>query len=317
MSASEKTTVGKKVGVYCLANDTALEWFQVFVRSFRKFNPTLPLTIIPYNAAMSRLKALQEKFQFSIMDEAMAGRFDAIASRVAGDNNPGGTFRKLACFFGEYDAFIFLDSDIGVMMCFDEAFAAFENSACDLVYFDTDLLVFKPEFARTMMAKYNAFGFNSGAFLSRKTAINEDEIMAAVISGEKIRHEFAIWGEQPFLNYLFQVSRRRLTHANAFFPDLTFKPKVWMPFHYNPSQKCFLDPEQGRLPFIHWAGEEYPDMMKPEIFLECRTLGMNPSERRKYQRQFYRLRFRHKLQKFKRRVFAKLKKICAGSAAEV
>jgi hypothetical protein len=166
------------------------------------------------------------------------------------------------------------------------------------------------------MAKYHAFGFNSGAFMSRKTAISEDEIMAAVISGEKIRDDFAIWGEQPFLNYLFQVSHRQLTHANALLPDLTFKPKVWMPFHYSSTRKCFLDPEHGRLPFIHWAGEEYPGMMKPEVFLEYRTLGMNPSEKQKYRRRFYYLRLRHDLQKFKRRVFAKLKKICTGSAAE-
>lgn len=106
MSLSDQTK--RKTGVYCLANDHALEWFQAFVRSLRKFNPALPLTVIPYNREMSRLKALQETFRFSVMDEATASRFDAIAPRVAGQNNPGGTFRKLCCFWENMMTLLFL-----------------------------------------------------------------------------------------------------------------------------------------------------------------------------------------------------------------
>jgi hypothetical protein len=301
MPLSNQTIADKKIGVYCLANDLALEWFQAFVRSLRKFNPNLPLTVIPYNQEMSRLKALQEPFRFSVMDEASASRFDGIAPRVAGQNNPGGTFRKLCCFSGEYDTFAFFDSDIFVTMAYDPLFEAFENAPYDLVYFDTDLLVFKLPFARKMMAEYNAYGFNSGAFLSRKTAVTEAQIMAGVASGEKIRDDFAIWGEQPFLNYLFQVSRCRLIHANALAPELTFKPKSWMPFHYDAATGYFLDLESGRFPFIHWANEEYPTMHKPGIFLQSRTLGMTPSEKKSFVREFYYRRWRAKAKVFLRR----------------
>lgn len=289
----------------------------MFIRSFRKFNPTLPLTVIPYNAAMSRLKTLQAEFQFSIMDESTASQFDAIASRVAaGMENPGGTFRKLCCFLGKYDTFLFLDSDIAVTMCFDEILAAFACSPHDLVYFDTDLLVFKPEFARQMMAEHQTFSFNSGAFLCRRMAISESEILAAVAAGEKIRSGFAIWGEQSFLNYLFQTTRRRLTHVNMLLPELTFKPKVWMPFHYDVKCRCYIDPEEGRFALIHWAGEEYPSMKRPEIFLEYRTLGLPPAEQENYRRTFYYHRLRSRAQKFKRRLFSKLKKM-TGQTAKV
>lgn len=289
-------TGAQKFGVYCLANDEALEWFQAFVRSFRKFNPTLPLTVIPYDASISRLQALQDQFQFSLMDEATYTRFDSIAYRVAGQRIAGGTFRKLSCFLGAYDTFIFLDSDIVVTQCFDSLFQAFQKAPCDFVYFDADMsMVYKPEFAQKMITEYHSSGFISGAFISRRNIVKEDEIMAAVASGEKMRDCFSIWGEQPFFNYLFDVTRRRLAHVNLLLPELAMKPWARMPFAYDPEQKQYLDRAGRQMPFIHWAGCEWPTMVRPGIFLKYRTLGMNFCERANYRREFYYRRFRRNL----------------------
>lgn len=285
-----------KVGVYCLANDEALEWFQAFVRSFRKFNPTLPLTVIPYNKSIAKLQSLQVPFNFSLMDEVTASRFDAIAHRVAGRNIPGGTFRKLCCFFGPYDTFLFLDSDIVVASDLEPLFQAFAKSATDFVYFDTDLaMVYTPEFAQTMVAEYGSPGFNSGAFLARRDSVTEAEIMRAVASGETIRDHFSIWGEQPFLNYLFDVTRRRLVHAVELVPEITEKPWARQSFHFDEQQECYLDAVGRTMPFIHWPGCEWPTMVRPEVFLRFRTLGMTDAERRRYRREFFYRRFRRKL----------------------
>jgi hypothetical protein len=282
-------------GAYCLANDEAFEWFQAFVRSFRKFNPALPLTVIPYNASMSRLAALQTQFNFSIMDQAAAARFDPIADRVAGEHIAGGTFRKLCCFLGDYSPFLFLDSDIVLTMPFDGLMDAFDRSSYDMVYFDTDMMVFKPGFAREMMAKYDQFGFNSGAFFARKTRVTEAGIFAAAETGAEVRHHFGCWGEQPFMNYLFQVSGCKMTHVNRLAPELTFKTKAWMPFSCDEAMETLRDPELGRFPLVHWAGQEYPTMMRPEVFLKYRTLGMSDAERAAYQRNFYYRRLRANL----------------------
>jgi lipopolysaccharide biosynthesis glycosyltransferase len=299
------------LGAYCLANDEALEWFQAFVRSFRRFNPDLPLTVIPYNASIARLKVIREEFQFSIMEEAAYTRFDAIAERVAGQRIAGGTFRKLSCFSGAYDTFIFLDSDIVVTSCFDGLFQSFQKASCDFVYFDTDMtMVYTPDFARKMIAEYHSPGFNSGAFIARRDAVSEDEIMAAVASGEKIRDQFSIWGEQPFLNYLFDVTRRRLVPANKLIPEITAKPWARTSFAYDSKQDRYMDADGRQMPFVHWAGCEWPTMVRPEIFLKYRTLGMGFSKRVGYCRKFYYRRFRAKLKEFlsNQRGFAKLLK---------
>ncbi len=285
-----------KTGVYCLANDAAGEWFEAFVRSLRKYNPTLPLTVIPYDASITRLKTLQAQFHFSVMGELDCARFDAIAHRVAGQRLPGGTFRKLCCFFGEYDTFLFLDSDIVVTQPLQPFFDAFEKTVADFVYFDTDMtMVYTPEFAHQMVAKYGSAGFNSGAFIARRGCFNEEEIMASVESGEKIRDHFSIWGEQPFFNYLIDISQRRKQSAAELLPGTTNKPWARVNFHYDAGQDRYLDSVGRTMPFIHWAGCEWPTMFRSEIFLRFRLLGMSGGERVAYRLNFYWRRFRKNL----------------------
>jgi hypothetical protein len=292
----KSTSAPRKIGVYCLANDVALEWFEAMVRSLRKYDPTLPLTVIPYNDSIARLKTLQPEFGFSIMDESAYTRFDAIADRVAGQHIAGGTFRKLSCYLGEYETFLFLDSDIVVTRSLQPFFNAFETANCDFVYFDTDMsMAYTPDFAGKMMAEYGAVGFNSGAFIARRGGFSEAEIMAVVASGEKIRDCFPIWGEQPFLNYLVDVTRHRKLAASALVAGTADKPWARIPLRRDADGEGYVDAEGHPMPFIHWAGCEWPTMFRPDIFLRYRTLGMGWKQRTGYRLNFYYRRFRRQL----------------------
>jgi len=292
----ESTAAPKKFGVYCLANDEALEWFEALARSLRQYDPELPLTVIPYNPSIARLKTLQSQLHFSLMDEREYTRFDAIADRVAGQHIAGGTFRKLCCFGGAYDTFLFLDSDIVVTGSLRPFLTAFESANCDFVYFDTDMsMAYTPDFARKMVAEYGAVGFNSGAFIARRSGFSEKEIMAAVESGEKIRDCFAIWGEQPFLNYLVDVTRRRKLAASTLVAGTAEKPWARIPIRHDPANDVYTDAEGRQMPFIHWAGCEWPTMFRPDIFLRFRTLGMGWPERTGYRLNFYYRRVRRRL----------------------
>ena len=107
-------------GVYCLANDEFIEWFQMFARSLRHFSPTLPLTVIPYDTRIEQLQRLRSQFQFELVPEAEAARFDALEPKIMRMGRYAGMFRKWASFFGAYDEFMFLDSDIAVTMPLEE-----------------------------------------------------------------------------------------------------------------------------------------------------------------------------------------------------
>jgi hypothetical protein len=284
-----------KIGVYCLANDEVLEWFQAFVRSLRKHDPALPLTVIPYNNSIAQLKALQKQFNFTLMDEALYTKFDAVAGRVAGQKIAGGTFRKLSCFFGEYDTFLFLDSDIVVTSRMEPLLKNFETTTGDLLYFDSDItMAYTPEFGRRMAAEYGSPGFTSGSWIARRDSITEAEILAAVESGEKIRDGFSIWGEQPFFNYLFDVTRRRKLPAWTLDPSLVHEPSA-RDIRHDSQHDAYFDSRGRKIPFIHWAGCEWPTMFHPEIFLRHRTLGMSGGERAGYILNFCYRRLRRNL----------------------
>ena len=287
----------KKIGVYCLANDVVIEWFEAFIRSYQLQNAALPLTVIPFNGNIARLKSLQARFHFEILDEAQCGHFDALADKVMGNDRLAGAYRKFACFFGPYDEFLFLDSDIVVTSFLMPLFAAYAESGCDLVYFDYALdMAYAPDLAARMVADYGSHGINTGAFVSRKGILREADLWPLAEKAAAVRDGLLPDVlEQSFFNFVFDVSRSRMIGMEKLLPELA--PKAWarQPFHFNRQTRTATTPEGKILPFIHWPGCGYPTMVRPEIFLEYRTWGMPPGERLHYKREFYYLRFRRKL----------------------
>jgi hypothetical protein len=281
-------------GVYCLANDNVAEWFEAFIRSFRRFNPDMPLTLIPFNESISRLKALQSQFQFDIMEEAPCRRFDALAMPVMGTDRLAGTYRKFACFFGPYDEFLFLDSDVMVLTALPRLFEAYAKSNYDFVFFDYNLdMAYAPVLATQMLAKYGSPGFNSGAFLSRKGVLREADLLPLAHQAATVR-DGLLPGvlEQSFINYVMDVTRQRMTGIEKLLPDLADQVWARQPFSFNPKTEVARNPAGKILPFIHWPGCAHPTMVRPEIFLKYRTLGMTAGERKRYFRKFYCCRFR-------------------------
>src|SRR5580658_3484813 len=55
-------------GVYFLANDYVLDLAVTFLNSFRKYNPTIPLCLVPFDADICKVTALADKYGFEIYD---------------------------------------------------------------------------------------------------------------------------------------------------------------------------------------------------------------------------------------------------------
>ena len=299
MSGLEKNSANAapKRGVYCLANDVVIEWFEAFIRSYQLQNAALPLTVIPFNDNITRLKSLQARFHFEILGEAHSCHFDALANQVMGNSRLAGAYRKFACFFGPYDEFLFLDSDIVVTSSLLPLFATYAGSECDLVYFDYALdMAYAPDLAARMLAEYGSHGINTGAFLSRKGILREADLWPLAEKAAAVRDGLLPDVlEQSFFNFVFDVSRCRMVGMEKLLPELA--PKAWarQPFHYDRQKRTATTPEGKILPFIHWPGCGYPTMVRPEIFLHYRTWGMTLGERLNYKRTFYYLRFRRQL----------------------
>ena len=300
MSVPEKTIAGKKVGVYCLANDVVIEWFEAFIRSYQLQNATLPLTVIPFDKNISRLKSLQARFPFEILDEAKCRHFDSLANQVMGTNRLAGTYRKFAGFFGAYDEFLFLDSDIVVLTPLSRLLEAFSKTDQAFIYFEYQMdMVYGLALASRMIADYGSHGFNSGAYLSRKGAIHEADLWSLADKAAAVRDGLLPDVlEQSFFNFVLDVSRVRMAGINKLLPELASMATARQPLAYDHQKRTATTPDGKILPFIHWPGCGYPTMVRPEIFLYYRTLGMTAGERFNYLRQFYYLRWRRNLKRW-------------------
>jgi len=284
-------------GVYCLGNDEFIEWFEMFARSLRHFNPDLPLTVIPYDTRVQRLKQLEKQFNFTLLPESEVSGFDALEPKVMNMGRYAGMFRKWASFFGPYETFIFLDADIAVTMPLDGLFAAFKKSRNDLVYFDTDITnAYAFEAIAEMQEKYHSPGFNAGTFLSRKGVVTKELLWSVAEAAAKDRHKLKLnHVDQPFLNYVFDTLLRRTAHHITLMPELAKAPWARAGFRYDARRDRMIDAEDRIMPFIHWAGCHYLNMVRPEIFLKYRTLGLSVPQQIRCRLDFFHRRWKRKI----------------------
>jgi hypothetical protein len=281
MSPLNNPTVneGRKQGIYCLANDRVLEWFHALLHSYQLTNAVLPLVVIPYDRAVSHLRELAGKYNFTILEESACAKFDSLAVKIMGDPTGAGMFRKWAAFVdNQFDEFIFLDADIVMLEPLDQILDVFSKAPCDLVYFDTCMeWVYRPECAAEMVTRYQSPGMNAGAFVSRRNLITDEEIFATAELAARDRIKFvAGQRDQPFFNYVFDVSRRRRLNLTQLLPHMAPFESVRQVLDWNPGTRKARDAQGRTVPFLHWPGCNYPRILRKEIFLHFRLLGLSP-----------------------------------------
>jgi hypothetical protein len=52
------------VGIYCLANDRVIEWMIAFLESFRTYEPSRKIILIPFDDNIGELSQLSSKYNF-------------------------------------------------------------------------------------------------------------------------------------------------------------------------------------------------------------------------------------------------------------
>lgn len=156
------------VGAYFLANDVKIDWAYSFLASFRVTNPAMPLSLIPYDHRINKLRQLAARYRFDIVDPGLLDQYSALILPIAG--KPDRYMHKLVGFEGAYDYFYYLDSDIIATSDLPPmARRAIENGV-DFFYFDSDIRYVYAEgpVRDEMVRKYGAKGFNAGCWFSRR-----------------------------------------------------------------------------------------------------------------------------------------------------
>ena len=253
-------------GVYFLANDRFLDYATAFLNSFRRFNPTIALCLIPYADDLAGLRKLQSRYRFTILDDPeLLDACDDIGTAFRG--SPYGHFRKLAMWEGEFDEFVYIDCDTVVLHDVEFAFdlltdygflTAHGNDPATRRYVWNDSI----SDTRALTDEQISFAGATGFIASRKQCLRLDDVRARMPEAiEFAPHMFPDLKDQPLLNFLMVTSTHRytslfgLTRAGA---DL---PLEWWGGHtIAPVQDGrIIWPHRHPPLLMHWSGQARQD----------------------------------------------------------
>lgn len=273
-------------GVYFLANDRVLEWVKGFLHSFRAHNPSLPLCLIPYDRRCDRVCALSTRYDFLVYDDqSRLEACDRIAARFH-PNQALGHYRKLACWHGPFQQFIYVDVDTIVLKSLDIVFPLLADY--DIVVASSNMpelksWVWRPTIddAGVLSDQQVAFSANTGFIASSREAAAEiekgvDNLDSAL---SLVAHMALQCAEQPFLNYLMVTSTLRRTSLRTLgrpYPQEFYAGVAGAVVEHGSLS------HQGEVPlFVHWPGE-WPHsrlgwaMHKLRVLLGLWTRGIKP-----------------------------------------
>lgn len=251
-------------GVYFLANDRMFEQCIAFLTSFRLNNPSIPLVLIPFDHYIQRLTSLQPKYRFSIWErEEVLTTCDELCCLVKGRSH--GHFRKLACWEGPFDEFIYVDSDTVVLETLDVVFGFL--SQWDFLASHSNIAsirkwVWKDSATRenSLTREQIAYSANTGFMCSKRNAVRVPDAFAAwhrIGSLAKDLNTELI--DQPFLNYFIVTSGLRFSSLYSIFlmnRAVDIPLERWGGRELGPTLNGrFLSAMFPRTLLVHWAGE--------------------------------------------------------------
>jgi hypothetical protein len=255
-----------KRGIYITANDKFTQEAIALLNSIRTYDPEIPVVLIPYDDHCDAIaQTLNERFGVTVYpDLEFIDRLSNRLYQIFGEGffaRPN-QFRKQACWFGEFDQFLYIDTDIVV----------FEKIADNLNYLqDYDFICadyqhskgIQDVFAPTILES-GAFSeqdvqdiFNCGFWGSKKNLISEADLYEtfAECAAHPEYFDFSRkTSDQPIINYMilkriqkrFNVVRR---------PGKA--PGNWAGSDQFVREGDRLrDPSNGNqwLQYLHWAG---------------------------------------------------------------
>ncbi len=228
-----------KNGIYILANDVVFDQLVALLNSIEaNISAEIPICIIPYNDRLEKVRSeIATRSQVSLFENAESiQRWETFATEVWKSHDRAQKawrdrqlpkvyriemHRKLCCFDGEFDRFIYFDADTLALSSVEPIFQKLETYdwvtndyqySSDIKYiFDTPqselLKVFDAETLRSHI-------FCAGWFASKRNVFT-DEILRSLLTSLQAGESdlLALWGtDQSLMNYL--VLRSQISYYN-------------------------------------------------------------------------------------------------------
>ena len=254
-----------KRGIYITANDKVTEQAIALLNSIRYYDPDTPITLIPYDENYQSIsKLLGDKYGVQVYpDLEFIERLSQQLYDIFGEGffaRPN-QFRKQACWFGEYDEFLYIDTDIVVFeKIIDNLkyFADYDFLCCDYQHLGGITNVFSERVITEKIFTEEELKdiFNGGLWAAKKGLITEEDLYStfAECAAHPEYFDFSQkTSDQPIINYMilkriqkrFNIVRREGKAPGSWAGSKNFQRQG----------NILIDKVRNQpLQYLHWAG---------------------------------------------------------------
>jgi lipopolysaccharide biosynthesis glycosyltransferase len=252
-------------GIYIIANDKVIDHAIALLNSIRIYDSDTPVVMIPYDDNYQKIsEILHNNFGVKLypdlefierlsrrLHETFGGKFFARPNQ----------FRKQACWFGEFDEFLYIDTDIVVFeKIIDnlDYLQDYDFLNCDYQHLGGITNVFSQRvledkvFSETEVKDI----FNGGWWASKKNLISEDDLYE-VFSECAAHPEYFDFSQktsdQPIINYMLL---KRIPRRFNIVKREGKAPGSWAGTpHFQRQGNILIDSTVNQpLQYLHWAG---------------------------------------------------------------
>jgi hypothetical protein len=252
-------------GIYITANDRVSEHAIALLNSIRAYDTETPIVLIPYDDNYHNVaQILNSRFGVTVYDDLdFIERLSVKLQQTFGEEffaRPN-QFRKQACWFGEFDEFLYIDTDIVVFEKIIDNLnylAEYDFVCCDYQHKGGLTNVFSPQiltdgvFTETEVQEI----FNGGWWASKKQRITEAELYETFAECAAYPEYFDFsqkTSDQPIINYMIlkRIDRRfNVVRRPGGCPGNWAGSR-----HFQRQGNGLIDTRSGQaLQYLHWAG---------------------------------------------------------------
>lgn len=252
-------------GIYITANDRVIDHAIALMNSISFYDPDVRVMMIPYDDNYQEIaKILGDRFGVEIYpDLDFIERLSQKLYTIFGDGffaRPN-QFRKQACWFGEFDEFLYIDTDIVVFEKIIDNLDYLEQYdflCCDYQHSGGIKNVFSPTVIEQGIFTEAELQdiFNGGFWASKKNLISEQDLYDTFTECAAHPEYFDFsqkTSDQPIINYMMlkKIPKRfNLVYKDGKAPGSWAGSK-----HFKQKDNLLYDPNSNKnLQYLHWAG---------------------------------------------------------------
>lgn len=248
-------------GIYIIANDRVTENAIALLNSIRLHDADTPISMIPYdNQYQAIAEIITKSYGVQIYENLhFIENLSVLINQICGNKlfDRPNLLRKLACWFGPFDEFLYIDTDIVVFEKIIDNLnylSDYDFICCDYQHLGGINQIFTSKIKDIFSEEELKDVFNSGFWGSKKNLISQQDLQETfTFCASHPEYFYLENSDQTILNYLIlNKTSRRFNLVR----EPGKEPGNWAGSrHFQQKDNILIDPNVNQpLKFLHWAG---------------------------------------------------------------